>query len=148
MWTAILVNGITIAILSLYFLTSDTIAGWFPCDHLRCGDTSDPNYDGKAVLLTAFFGFFVFINNFNKINARTEGVNLFEHMLDNRNFIFVIALIFLLQTVFTYLGGDVLRTVGLNMKEWLYVLAFSFLIIPVDLTRKLIRNFFFGNPVI
>ncbi len=148
MWSAILVNGITIAMLSLVFLTSDTVAGWFLCDPMRCGDLADPNYDGKAVLLTAFFGFFVFINNFNKFNSRTESMNLFEHLGENKNFIFVVVLIFVLQIVFTYFGGEVLRTVGLTLSEWLYVLALSFIIIPVDLTRKFIRNTFFSNPVV
>ena len=148
MCSAILVNGITIAILSLFFLTSDTVSAWFPCDELRCGDPSNPDYDSRAVLLTAFFGFFVFVNNFNKFNSRTEGINLFEHILENRNFIFVVILIFFLQTVFTYLGGEVLRTVGLTLTEWIYVIGFSILIIPVDLIRKLIRNVVVGNPVL
>ena len=148
MWSAILVNGITIAILSLFFLTSDTVSAWFPCDELRCGDPSDPDYDSRAVLLTAFFGFFVFVNNFNKFNSRTEGINLFEHILENRNFIFVVILIFFLQTVFTYIGGEVLRTVGLTLTEWIYVIGFSILIIPVDLIRKLVRNAVVGNPVL
>lgn len=148
MWSAILVNGITIAMLSLFFLTSDTVSAWFPCDELRCGDPSNPDYDSRAVLLTAFFGFFVFVNNFNKFNSRTEGINLFEHILENRNFIFVVILIFFLQTVFTYLGGEVLRTVGLTLTEWIYVIGFSILIIPVDLIRKLVRNAVVGNPVL
>ena len=148
MWSAILVNGITIAILSLFFLTSDTVSAWFLCDELRCGDPSNPDYDSRAVLLTAFFGFFVFVNNFNKFNSRTEGINLFEHILENRNFIFVVILIFFLQTVFTYIGGEVLRTVGLTLTEWIYVIGFSILIIPVDLIRKLVRNAVVGNPVL
>ena len=132
----------------MFFLTSDTVSVWFPCDELRCGDPSNPDYDSRAVLLTAFFGFFVFVNNFNKFNSRTEGINLFEHILENRNFIFVVILIFFLQTVFTYLGGEVLRTVGLTLTEWIYVIGFSILIIPVDLIRKLVRNAVVGNPVL
>jgi Ca2+-transporting ATPase len=97
--------------------------------------------------LTAFFGFFVFMNNFNKFNARTEGLNLFEHITENRSFIMVVILIFFLQTTFTYIGGEVLRTVGLTMEEWGYVLLFAASIIPLDLTRKFLRNTFVGNPV-
>ena len=100
------------------------------------------------VLLTAFFGLFVFINNFNKFNARTESMNLFEHITKNRNFLFVVLIIFLLQTTFTYYGGEVLRTVGLTLQEWVYVLTFAFIIIPIDLARKFLRNLFFGNPVV
>ena len=41
-----------------------------------------------------------------------------------------------------------LRTVGLTLVEWGYVLAFAFIIIPLDLARKFLRNLFFGNPVV
>ncbi len=143
MWSAILVDGIMMAALCLYFLNSDFVAGLFVCDATRC---TDPEVN--MVLLTAFFCFFVFTNNFNKFNARTESLNLFEHITENRNFLIVVLLIFLMQTTFTYYGGEVLRTVGLTLQEWGYVLAFAFIIIPLDLTRKFLRNLFFGNPVV
>ena len=143
MWSAILIDGIFMASISLYFLTSDFVAGLFVCDALRC-----PDPELNLVLLTGFFGFFVFMNNFNKFNSRTEGLNLFEHITENRNFLVVVILIFFLQTSFTYFGGEVLRTVGLTLEEWFYVLAFAITIIPLDLTRKLLRNLFVGNPVV
>ena len=143
MWSAILIDGIFMALISIYFLTSDFVAGLFVCDALRC-----PDPELNLVLLTGFFGFFVFMNNFNKFNARTEGLNLFEHITENRNFLVVVILIFFLQTSFTYFGGEVLRTVGLTLEEWFYVLAFAITIIPLDLTRKLLRNLFVGNPVV
>ena len=142
MWSAILIDGFYMAFLSLFFLTSDFVSSLFVCDDLRC-----PDSDVNLVLLTAFFGFFVFMNNFNKFNARTEGLNLFEHITENRSFIMVVILIFFLQTTFTYIGGEVLRTVGLTMEEWGYVLLFAATIIPLDLTRKFLRNTFVGNPV-
>ena len=88
------------------------------------------------------------MNNFNKFNARTESLNLFEHITENRNFLVVVILIFFLQTTFTYFGGEVLRTVGLTLGRWGYVLLFAATIIPLDLTRKLLRNLFVGNPVV
>ena len=142
MWSAILIDGFYMAFLSLFFLTSDFVSSLFVCDDLRC-----PDKGVNLVLLTAFFGFFVFMNNFNKFNARTEGLNLFEHITENRSFIMVVILIFFLQTTFTYIGGEVLRTVGLTMEEWGYVLLFAASIIPLDLTRKFLRNTFVGNPV-
>ena len=142
MWSAILIDGIFMASISIYFLTSDFVAGLFVCDAVRC-----PDPELNLVLLTGFFGFFVFMNNFNKFNARTEGLNLFEHITENRNFLVVVILIFFLQTSFTYFGGEVLRTVGLTLEEWFYVLAFAITIIPLDLSRKLLRNLFVGNPV-
>ena len=143
MWSAILIDGIFMASISIYFLTSDFVAGLFVCDAVRC-----PDPELNLVLLTGFFGFFVFMNNFNKFNARTEGLNLFEHITENRNFLVVVILIFFLQTTFTYFGGEVLRTVGLTLEEWFYVLAFAIIIIPLDLTRKFLRNTFVGNPVV
>jgi len=143
MWSAILINGLYIALLSLFFLTSDFVASLFVCDNIRC-DGNKVN----LVLLTAFFSFFVFINNFNKFNSRTDGLNLFEHITENRGFIIVVVIIFSLQTTFTYFGGEILRTVRLTMEEWIYILFFSFTIIPLDLTRKFLRNRFFGNPVV
>ena len=130
------------AALCLYFLSSDFVAGLFVCDVKRCEDP-----EVNMVLLTAFFGFFVFINNFNKFNARTESLNLFEHITKNRNFLIVVLIIFLLQTTFTYYGGEVLRTVGLTLQEWFYVwLIFAFIIIPIDLARKFLRNPFLATP--
>ena len=144
MWSAILIDGIFMASISIYFLTSDFVAGLFVCE-ARCSPVRE---ELNLVHLTAFFGFFVFMNNFNKFNARTEGLNLFEHITENRNFLVVVILIFFLQTSFTYFGGEVLRTVGLTLEEWFYVLAFAITIIPLDLTRKLLRNLFVGNPVV
>ncbi|MFP4076861.1 MAG: calcium-translocating P-type ATPase, PMCA-type [Halochromatium sp.] len=132
MWSSILINGFAIAALSIVFLTFDPIRGLF---------------SSEAAFLTGFFAFFVFINNFNKFNARTENTDLLEHLTENRLFIIVVALIFALQIVFTYFGGEVLRTVGLSLSEWIWVLLFSAVIIPIDLARKRIRDKLGLHPV-
>ena len=124
MWVAILIQGISMAVLSLIFLTTPVIRQLFR--------------DEEAVLLSAFFAFFVFTNNFNKFNARTESLNLFDHLFENKGFIWVTGLIFALQVVFTYYGGNVLRTVALTLWEWGYITLFSLVIIPIDLLRKII----------
>lgn len=125
MWSSILINGSAIAMLSIIFLMYPPVKGFF---------------HSEAAFMTGFFAFFVFLNNFNKFNARTDGINLFAHILENKGFLKVVGLIFIVQVTFTYLGGDVLRTVGLTGSEWLFILAFSFLIIPIDLARKTIRD--------
>lgn len=132
MWSSILINGISATTLSLIFLTYSPIRDLF---------------HNEAAFLTAFFAFFVFLHNFNKFNARTESLNLFDHLLENKNFLWVVSIIFTVQIIFTYLGGEILRTVAITAQEWLWVLLFSVIIIPIDLMRKLIRNLFFGNPV-
>ena len=85
---------------------------------------------------------------FNTFNARTQGLNLFEHIFDNKLFLGVIVLIFCIQTLFIYIGGEILRTVPLEPWEWLYMVMLAVILIPVDLLRKLIRNTFFSNPVL
>lgn len=141
MWSSILINGAFIAFISILFLTSDLARTLFSGGHEIGSDAA------QAKFLTAFFAFFVFIQIFNTFNARTQGLNLFEHLLDNRLFSIIIPSIMVIQIFFITYGGEILRTVGLSMQEWVYVLLLAVVIIPVDLVRKIARNQWFGNPV-
>lgn len=134
MWSSILLNGGFIAAMSIFFLKSPWIRSVF-----RVGSTGNED----MYLLTGFFAFFIFINAFNIFNARTEDMNLFDHILENRGFLKVVTLIFSVQIILTYVGGDILRTKGMVLSEWGYVVLLSILIIPLDLIRKLIRNTFY-----
>ena len=139
MWSSILINSSIATLMSIIFLTYDPIRELF--------QRSTPEAAEQA-FLTAFFGFFVFMHAFNTFNARTESLNLFEHLFENKLFLLVIVSIFTIQTTFIYIGGEVLRTVPLHPEELLYLLIFATVLIPVDLLRKLIRNAMFGNPVL
>ncbi len=125
MWSSILLNGFYIAGFSVFFLKSDLVRSLF---------------HSKEAFETAFFGFFVFINNFNKFNVRVEEMTLFEHIFENKGFLKVVGLIFVVQVLLTYFGGTMFRTVGLFPVEWLYITLLSVTIIPFDLLRKSIRN--------
>lgn len=140
MWSAILLNGLLVAVLSLLFLTSDWMHSLFPGGKLAAGT-------GPTTFATAFFTFFAFLHIFNTFNARTQSLNLFENLFDNRLFPVIIPAIIVIQAFFITFGGEVLRTVGLSLSEWLMVLLMALVIIPVDLARKMIRNRWFGNPV-
>jgi len=141
MWSSILINGAFIAFISILFLTSNLTRTLFSGGHEIGSDAA------QAKFLTAFFAFFVFIQVFNTFNARTQGLNLFEHLLDNRLFSIIIPSIMVIQIFFITYGGEILRSVGLSMREWVYVLLLAVVIIPVDLVRKIARNQWFGNPV-
>jgi P-type Ca2+ transporter type 2C len=125
MWSSILINGITITILSILFLKLGFVREIF---------------SSEEAFLAGFFGFFVFLHNWNKFNARTEQLNLFEHILENKRFLFIVGLIFTVQIIFTYAGGEILRTTALSATEMFFILSTSFVIIPIDLTRKWIRD--------
>lgn len=88
--------------------------------------------------LTAFFGLFVFIGIFNAFNTRTNKINLFYRIANNKVFLIVFILVFIIQLYFIYYGGSIFRTYGLNLKELLLVLLLSFSVIPFDILRKII----------
>jgi len=90
------------------------------------------------VFLTAFFCFFIFITNINAFNVRTTSTNLLDNLFDNKNFVLVQSAIFLVQIIFTYIGGSWLRTVGLTLEEWLIVIFLAATIVPFDFFRKTI----------
>jgi len=133
MASGIFTGGLYITAFSLFFLLFPPFKELF----MRNGV---PDND---VFLTAFFNLFIFLVMFNSFNARTDKINLLEKILSNKGFLPIIALIFFLQIVFTYIGGDILRTTSLYVREWGIILVLSISIIPVDLLRKLILILFF-----
>ena len=86
---------------------------------------------------TFMFAFFIYSIIFNSLNTRSEKGNLFEHLSENKRFILVMGSIFVLQTLIIEFGGAVFETVMLGPKALLVSIGLGFLIIPVDLTRKL-----------
>lgn len=126
MWSAIIVGGLYICVLSMIFFALPQIASAF-----RTGEN-------HIYFYTGYFTFFIFICIFNAFNARTDGVDLLENISINKQFLWIIGMICVVQVAMTYLGGIMLRTAGLNIKEWFVVLALAITIIPVDLVRKLL----------
>lgn len=126
MWSSIGVGGIFTALVSIFFLTSKTVGDMF------IGGSQGLHH------MTAFFSLFILTAVFNSFNARTSNMNIFEHIGQNKDFLKVMGLIVIIQVVMTYIGGVVLRTTPLALNEWLIVLIFSVMIIPVDLIRKTI----------
>ncbi|MFT6866080.1 MAG: Ca2+-transporting ATPase [Cyclobacteriaceae bacterium] len=127
MISAILVNGLFITIFSVFFLKAPMFKEMF----MRNG------IPDEAVLLTAFFNIFIFQILLNGFNVRSEGLNVLQHISKNRRFIQIMILVVVLQVVFTYIGGDILRTTPLTLGEWGTVFSFSLLIVPIDYIRKI-----------
>ncbi|MBR7185252.1 MAG: calcium-translocating P-type ATPase, PMCA-type [Clostridia bacterium] len=89
-------------------------------------------------LLTAFFAFFIFAGICNCFNARTDRINLFAGLSQNRAFIGIMTAVAAVQLAFVYLGGAVLRTMPLTLRELGIALGLAALVIPADFVRKLI----------
>ena len=97
---------------------------------------SDPELYKK----TFMFAFFIYSIIFNSLNTRSETINVFEHINENKRFISVMSSIFILQTIIIEIGGKVFSTTTLDIKALLVSMALAFCIIPVDMVRKLITK--------
>ena len=91
-------------------------------------------------LKSALFATFMMAITFNGFNARTEQINPFENIGRNRNFLIVMGSIFLLQYVFVMFGGSVLNVERLTPQSWLICIVLAFMVIPIDMIRKLIMR--------
>ena len=87
---------------------------------------------------TFMFAFFIYSIIFNSLNTRSERFNVFEHIEENKNFIIVMGVIFILQTIIIEIGGQVFSTTTLNAKALFVSMLLAVFIIPVDMVRKAI----------
>ena len=96
-------------------------------------------------LLTGFFALFIFASVFNCFNARTDRLKLFSGIVRNPAFIFIMAAVLFVQIIFVYLGGAVLRTAPLTLRELGVTAAMALCVFPLELIRKVIWRLFFGK---
>ncbi len=94
----------------------------------------------RTYLKSAVFATFMMAITFNGFNARTSHINPFENLGHNRNFLLVMFGIFVLQFVFVTFGGEILSVEALSPKAWLICTVMAFLIIPIDMVRKLLTG--------
>ncbi len=93
-----------------------------------------------AVVRTFMFATFIMAIIWNSFNARTECMNLFEHLAENHNFILVMSAVTIIQVIIIQFGGKVFGTTPLTLMNWLAVILIAFMIIPIDLVRKTVVN--------
>lgn len=103
-------------------------------DFVTPANCADPELYKK----TFMFAFFIYSIIFNSMNTRSEKLNLFEHISENKRFVVVMGAIFVLQTVIIEIGGKVFNTTMLNVRALVVSMLLALLIIPVDMIRKLI----------
>lgn len=126
MLNEILITGLYSSILCIIFLKSPIISNLFR-------NTSDNKY-----LMTAFFGLFIFMSIFNSFNARTDRLNILGNITKNKVFLIITLFIVITQIIMIYYGGNIFRTSGLNIKEFIIMLLISITVIPIDFLRKII----------
>ncbi len=96
-------------------------------------------------LLTAFFALFIFMSVINCFGARVDRLKLFSGLSKNKAFIFIMAAILIIQIVFIYVGGSVLRTAPLTARELVLTAFVSLMVIPFELIRKALWRLVFGK---
>ncbi len=114
--------------LALYFLISDRISGHFA------------ESAGEARFLSGFFAFFVFLGLFNCFNSRSDRVNLLSGISKNPAFVLIICSVAVIQLLFTYLGGSILRTVALSSSELIFSLTIASAAIPAGILHTVWRR--------
>lgn len=125
MFNEIVVTGLFSTVLCIFFLKSSWVNSMFRY-------SADNRY-----LMTAFFGMFIFISIFNSFNARTVRLNILGNIFKNKVFLTIIGFIVVVQIGMIYYGGNLFRTAGLTVTEFLFMLVMSFVVIPFDMVRKL-----------
>jgi len=95
--------------------------------------------DPELYKKTFMFAFFIYAVIFNSFNTRSERFHLLEHIHENKNFLLVMGMIFILQTVMIQIGGKVFHTTALSGRGLMVAMVMGLLIIPVDMVRKAIR---------
>ena len=125
----ILISGTFSALLSICFLKLPIFTS-----HFR-------ENKNDLVLLSAFFGLFIFLGVMQCINSRTDRLNLFSGITKNPTFILIMILILAIQVSFIYFGGTALRATPLTQNELLFTLACAALAIPIELIRKIFWRF-------
>lgn len=124
--SSILVGGVFITIICLGILKN------------ICGVYNLIGSTDLEVVRTFMFATFIMAIIWNSLNARTESMNLFEHITENHNFILVMSTVAAIQVIIIQVGGKVFGTTPLNIKNWIAVILIAFMIIPIDLIRKVI----------
>lgn len=124
--SSILVGGVFITIICLGILNN--IFGIY-----NVIGTSDMD-----VVRTFMFATFIMAIIWNSFNARTDSLNLFEHITENHNFMIVMSAVTIIQVLIIQFGGKVFGTTPLSLNNWIAVVLIAFMIIPIDLVRKIV----------
>ncbi len=121
----VMLGGFTVS-LCLFFLLSPSVTGHFRYSH------------DNIYLLTAFFALFIFTSVLNCFGARCDRLGFINGISKNPAFISIMTLVCVVQIVFVYLGGSVLRTAPLTLSELSYTLSLSLTVVPAELLRRVI----------
>ena len=101
--------------------------------------------DKELYAKSLMFAFFIYSVLFNSLNIRSEKFNLFEDIKENKRFVYVMGLIFIIQTIIMEFAGPVFGIVKLDIPSLLISMAAGSLIIPIDMIKKIVTKSYKNN---
>lgn len=92
----------------------------------------------KLSAMTARFALLCLMAVFNGFTIRTDSMNLFKGIKNNKLFVYIALGIFAMTVVLCNFVGNLVQTTPMDVKQWIVVLVTAFMIVPVDWIRKAI----------
>nr|DAI04233.1 MAG TPA: Cation transport ATPase [Caudoviricetes sp.] len=90
--------------------------------------------------ITARFALLCFMAVFNGFNIRTEHINLFNGIGKNKLFSAIAIGIFVMTFALCNFAENLIKVTALDFKHWVVVIILAFMVIPIDLIRKIIEK--------
>lgn len=90
--------------------------------------------------MTARFALLCFMAVFNGFNIRTEHINLFNGIEKNKLFSAIAIGIFVMTFALCNFAENLVKVTALDFKHWVVVVILAFMVIPIDLIRKIIEK--------
>lgn len=90
--------------------------------------------------ITARFALLCFMAVFNGFNIRTEHINLFNGIGKNKLFSAIAIGIFVMTFALCNFAENLINVTALDFKHWVVVVILAFMVIPIDLIRKIIEK--------
>ena len=90
--------------------------------------------------MTARFALLCFMAVFNGFNIRTEHINLFNGIKKNKLFSVIAIGIFVMTFALCNFAENLIKVTALDFKHWVVVVILAFMVIPIDLIRKIIEK--------
>lgn len=116
----------TVAFIALYgIITFSPIANMFA---------------SETEAMTARFALLCFMAVFNGFNIRTEHINLFNGIGKNKLFSAIAIGIFVMTFALCNFAENLIKVTALDFKHWVVVVILAFMVIPIDLIRKIIEK--------
>lgn len=88
--------------------------------------------------MTARFALLCFMAVFNGFNIRTEHINLFNGISKNKAFSVIAIGIWIMTFALCNFAENLVKATAMGLNQWMTIIVLAFVIIPIDIVRKLI----------